>query len=125
MEFLLSLSLNNRQSLHHWHMCTDLGMKPSPKQVLTGSISLPGYKIALTESYNQVSPWLRLKIHCIFHCKSLDFNFKTNTTVLLLNFFTIMKLRSAQHGSAVKWQQKFNLLLTVNSNKNTLKLRTE
>ena len=87
MEFLLNLSLNNRQSLHHWHMCTDLGMKPSPKQVLTGSISLPGYKIALTESYNQVSPWLRSKIHCIFHCKSLDFNFKTNTTVLLLNFF--------------------------------------
>ena len=85
MEFLSSLSSNNRQLLLDWHMCTDLGMMPSPKQVLTRSKSLPrsrkiakiAKKIALTfasSQYNQVVlPWLYLfsitfiTIHCIFH----------------------------------------------------------
>ena len=83
-EFLSSLSSNNRQWLLHWHKCTDLGMMPSPKQVLTRSKSLPrsrkiakiAKKIALISAFSQynqvVSPWLYffsitfIIIHCIF-----------------------------------------------------------
>ena len=138
-EFLSSLSSNNRQWLLHWHKCTDLGMMPSPKQVLTRSKSLPrsrkiakiAKKIALISAFSQynqvVSPWLYLFsitfiiTHCIF-IHSIETIFLSLD--VFTRFFTDFRSRvlnpfGLTRNFAVR---KFNLLLTVNSNENTLKL---